>query len=541
MMNLLRRVLLALACANLVTTSALAQSGGKQSALPTATTITGSETVTGLQAGVNKNFALAQIQGLQTFPAGFGWDSVSHPVNVYRSPNGRYYTDLVPQSVPSIAPIFSRANQVAGGVAGGTQIVYADRSKADNSGSGNSPATAKQGLLQARQACESSAASYCLVYAAPGDYDRSANWNQSQTGNLPTKPTALVCAGGPSECIVSTTQKGLTWTCNAGVCTTTRANTTRVLNELTRDGFGDRSEFAYVLSAGAVGSCTTDCWFLDTGTNVLSIHRADGATPTDTNTRVLVLDGAVNLSPGVPFYMSGFTVMGGYSWTLGMAASGSPVSMDVVVVDSYIGYAGGYGGTSGYTFGGKNGVNLWDFNGLFYCLRCTVAKTTADGLNPHIQLSTQSHSDWLIVESDIHDIGRNGNLSNNCTTGHDGTSSSVPSAMIVLQTTCRGAAGGAVRHIGYSQVWLAGVTIDGDRGDDAFVSLSTGTNPTPFSSTCMSIENNGKMFAQDVRCVRNVVGISVAAGAAFAGRRVDYGGARLAGGGLNADGTVNAF
>ncbi len=272
--------------------------------------LSGSEVVRVVDRGATKSLPLAQVQGLQTPPTGFRWDFAAHPLNVFRSPNGRYYTDLDPRSVPSIAPIFSRTNQTAGT----TLVTYADASRADNSGDG------------------------------------------------------------------------------------------------------------------------------------LTVKRADGAAPTDANTRVLLASDVLNLGPNaVSFYMSGFTVMGGFSATL-QDNTAAIRTKDVVVQDSYFAYPAG---------AAKNAVLFDNVNGFVGFWRVTANKGSADSFNPHFTV-TGGAMDWLLVDPVSYDLGRTGSVSNNCLTAHEGGQNDVRVRLIALNGVCRSSAGGAIRPIGGSQMWLAG-------------------------------------------------------------------------------------
>lgn len=326
------------------------------------TPLTGNETVRVVDRGATKTLSLAQVQGLQAQPAGFRWDFSAHPLNIYRSPNGRYHTDLEPRSIATIAPIFARANQAAGT----TLVTYADAAKADNSGDGLTAGTAEQGIRSALADCEANVtAQSCLVYAKAGDYDRTKDFNGTggQPAGFITKPTAIVCYGGP--CILSPTQKGLTWTANGSAWQATRSNTGHVLNEVANDAFGDRNDFVVQASVTAVQNCVaTDCMFTDGST--LTIKRADGAQPTDANTRVLLASDVLNLGPNpVSFYMSGFTVLGGATATF-QDNTGGLRTKDVVVQDTYFAYPAGVG---------RNAVQLADINGFVGFWRVTVSST----------------------------------------------------------------------------------------------------------------------------------------------------------------------
>lgn len=459
------------------------------------------------QGGQRKAATVAQLQGLQDPPAGFRWDFAAHPLNVFRSPNGRYYTDLDPRSVPSIATIFSRANQSSGS----TQIVYADAAAADNTGAGTSATTPKQGIRQALAVCEANtAASYCLGYVKAGDYDRTRDFNgTSGAASYITKPTALVCYGGP--CIISPTQKGLSWTANGSAWQAARSATGHVLNEVANDGFGDRNDFAVQASVAAVQGCTNqDCMFTD-GTT-LTIKRADGAQPTDANTRVLLNSDAMNLGPNaVSFYASGFTVLGGITATL--ADTQALRAKDVVIQDSYFAYPSG---------AAKNVVAIDNLIGLVAFFRVTADKGSADAFNVHAN-SAATATDWLLVDSFASDLGRAGSASNNCVTGHEGGLNDVRARIIVLGGGCKASSGSSVRPIGGSQIWLAGYTIDTDLGDIQF----GGNVP----SSCLHANDVAAIWAQDVRCLRSLNSAIVGSTASIYVRRLDDGGGQRSGAG----------
>lgn len=489
----------AIALALLAATPAIAQ------VAPAA--LSGSEVVRVVDRGATKSLPLAQVQGLQTPPTGFRWDFAAHPLNVFRSPNGRYYTDLDPRSVPSIAPIFSRTNQTAGT----TLVTYADASRADNSGDGLTAATAEQGIRSALADCEATAsAQSCLVYVKAGDYDRTRDFNGTggQAAGFLTKPTAIVCYGGP--CILSPTQKGLSWTPNGSAYQMARSNTGHVLNEVSLDSFGDRNDFAVQASVTAVQNCTNqDCMFTDGAT--LTVKRADGAAPTDANTRVLLASDVLNLGPNaVSFYMSGFTVMGGFSATL-QDNTAAIRTKDVVVQDSYFAYPAG---------AAKNAVLFDNVNGFVGFWRVTANKGSADSFNPHFTV-TGGAMDWLLVDPVSYDLGRAGSVSNNCLTSHEGGQNDVRVRLIALNGVCRSSAGGAIRPIGGSQMWLAGYTVDTDLGDTQF----TGD----MVSTCMQADGYAMIWAQDVRCNRTLNSIVASSTATISIRRVDGGGGMRAG------------
>ena len=476
---------------------------------PCAAQLSGSEVVRVVDRGATKSLSLAQVQGQQIAPSGFKWDFAAHPLSVYRSPNGRYFTDLEPRSIASIAPIFSRANQTSGA----TLVTYVDAARTDNSGDGLTPASAEQGIRSALADCEAATtAQYCLVYVKAGDYDRTRDFNG--TGGQPTafitKPSALVCYGGP--CTLSPAQKGLAWTADGAAWVTTRAATARVLNEIATDAFGDRNEFVTQADAAAVKACVAqDCININGAT--VTIKRADGAQPSDANTRVLLASDVLNLGPApVSFYMSGFTVLGGVTATF-QDNTGGLRTKDVVIQDTYFGYPAGVG---------RNAVQLGDINGFVGFWRVTANKGTADGFNARFQV-TGGATDWLLVDPVSYDDGRAGSLSNNCLTSHDGGLNDVRVRIIALNGACRSTAGASIRPIGGSQMWLAGFVVDTDLGDTQFGGL--------VASTCMMADDYAMIWAQDVRCSRTLNSMSVTSTASISIRRVDGGGGLRAGSG----------
>lgn len=446
-----------------------------------------------------------QAAGVQTPPSAFAWNFAAHPLKIYRAPNGRYSTDLDPRAAtPTIRAIFD------GVAAGTTGVVYADAAAANNTANGTTNATPKQGIRSALAVCEANSAytTGCIAYVKAGLYDRTRDFNNSsgfQSGGTQiAKNTAIICYGGP--CIVTPAPLGLTWTVNGTYSTVYQATRSAVINAINRtanDSYGDPNQFVNSASLAAVAACVaTDCRYND-GT-IEYVKRADGAVPSDANMLLLFSANAIRLpdTGDLSFFMSGFTVYGGSS---GAFQSNPSVvsSRDIVIEDSTLMFP-----AAGNAFTLDNDIG---FVGLW---RTVAGKAPSDSYNPHA--SAGGSYDLLFVDSVARDTGRSPGQSNNCITAHDGAALARAVRIIVLNGTCLNPHGGAFRDIGYSDAWIMNYAIDGDIGDIVF----GGTLP----STCFETDDFARMWIQDSRCIRTLIGLNVGSNASISIRRFDDGG-----------------
>lgn len=446
--------------------------------------------------------ALADIGAGSTplvFEPSFDWDFTKYPVRVRRERQGLYSSDFNPRTdVPDFKAIFD------GVAAGTTQVVYADASKADNSGNALTAATAKRGVYAAWQAAEAVAGKTAtLLMVAPGDYDRSIDFLGTGAGGpfYPSRPIAVVGYGGVAP-LIGPFILNVPWAPDGAGFSATRASYARCTNKLSKDSYGKERPFTwFATKAAALASTGVDAVFFDTATNLLTIKRADGATPSDANTRVLVE--ANSCSPGpMPFYAQGIDWIGGQSGCL--QRNNNTASTPIVLEDCAL-------LVPGVDTKDLGNAAATDYPGLLALVRCHFGFTRRDAVSPNgVNCTADNRHHLLVIGCTASAIGDR-QLSCNVTTGHGNDVATASGGtgfgirLIEVGTNGYLSAGGARRFIGRTKAAICGGLTDGDRGDVAF----GGTTP----SMAVASEDYAEVYVYEHSIRRCEIALSVTANA----------------------------
>lgn len=233
------------------------------------------------------------------------------------------------------------------------------------------------------------------------------------------------------------------------------ANCTMVIDRNTTNRFGNNPELTQVATA-ALCNVTPGTWALVS--SVLYIHRADGAAPTDANTRYFRDSRNFLLAAQVNVFTSGIDFQGSNSvynvFHINSPATTAPATPNVVVnSDCSFKYGGVVGATNG------RGVGAINWYGLIANLNCNASGNANDGFNLHNpQNSTQAR--MLNVNCTAKDNGR-GVQSVNGFTLHEYVSG------IDIAGVYEFNRGGTVHNIDNSKCYLLGTRIKDDQGDAA--------------------------------------------------------------------------
>lgn len=401
--------------------------------------------------GLNTTFgagAVATYQG--ALPAGLGWDSVHYPVTP--SIQESYQGDVAGSIGETPQQFFDRFS-TARSAPGGTFYVSTAGS---DSNDGLTLGTAFRSIGKAINA-GNIAGVPTRVYVAGGEYPR-ANGFDATAGYYPQVDMAFIAISGSTRPIVGVWDAASGFTADATHTNTYSkavANTTRVVDRLTRNRFGNYVELTPAASAAKCNT-TPGTWFND-GTK-LYVNRGDGAAPSDTNTRYY--RDAINLriQSQVSVYVEGFDLEGcgsNYNMVHVNSSATTPPggTPDAIVLNnSSLKYGGGAASAAG---GGFRAVNWY---GIMAAFGCQVDATASDAFGIHNLQNDPAY--MLTVNCQGNDLGR-GVQSVNFLTLHE--------ECVGIDIAGKGeqSRGGAVHHIQDSKAYLLGTRIVNDLGDAA--------------------------------------------------------------------------
>jgi hypothetical protein len=317
-----------------------------------------------------------------------------------------------------------------------------------------------------------------LIYVAAGIYPRSGSPGGT-SGVVPSVDIAFVCTGGVCTTGTFDLTGGSYPTFTAdGTYTNTfsasYANIDRVLDlSAPPNQYGNQPELTYIASASgspAIVNRTPNSWTVLSGT--MYINRADGATPTSSNTRILraasytfqfsnkknvyIGDGGNCASfPACSWDVEGATTSTQSGLSYQIASPTNTIFNVVAVKNSRFRYAGGAINTAG-----KN-IGIESLNGLAAFFNTDADAAVTDGFNEH-DTNAAGETLMLTVNCTANDNGRYPGTSNNGLTNHD------TAIMIDVAGSYNGNHGGTVRSVGNAEAWLVGSLVQNDLGDLAY-------------------------------------------------------------------------
>ncbi|ODT05927.1 MAG: hypothetical protein ABS35_46475 [Kaistia sp. SCN 65-12] len=327
-------------------------------------------------------------------PAGLGFPLADHPLAV-RQRGGRFLTDFRPEA------------HAAAALAGPTYHV--DVATGSDAASGAGWDTALKSIFVATQLGNVGGVPFNVLVEA-GTYSRANNFTNSGPMVVPTQPAAYRAHGGRVTCWAG---HDLSWPASPhgtyGNCyAVTRSTVTVVLDLLRQNAFGDPVELARVADA-ATCDATPDAWTQAGST--LYVRRADGLTPTNANTRVLIVVDAFALdATGRSVHLEGFDFRGGANGGVFVHAA---ASRTVVAVDCSARFAGGPSHAG-------DGFRVEDNAGLVAFVRCTAAANANDGFDFRWPLGGPPALRPLAIDCLAYDNGRHGHVSDSGLVCRDG-------------------------------------------------------------------------------------------------------------------------
>lgn len=404
-------------------------------------------------APLNLSVVGAMGNGRVDPPAGFPWDFTKFPINIYRAAPGRYVTDVDPQTLMP-ANFWSTA-----------AVYYADPAKADNSGTGLTPATAKRTLRACVAAAVAASAPGVIVMAKAGLYDRTKDLLNSAVGGgtLPEIPFALLGYGGRVD---HGPVALLTWTADTTYTTcytAARTAVARVLDISRQDAEGNYIELPVVADAATLNAAATvEGWFQN-GANVL-VKRRDGKAVSDANTWVLLTNSpSINVG-AVAAYISGISAIGGVTGTL----QASDVSTQpLIVVDSSFAFSGSVVQTG--TGSATRAISIDNRSSIAAFFRVKAGQVPTDAFNFHMaNLASPLH----VLTVDCRGIGTGVTVNNNNQNSCNGWTIHENVVGIDLNGTYLTARGNSVANINQTYAWMLGTLAGDDIGDTTFPSIA---------------------------------------------------------------------
>ncbi len=341
----------------------------------------------GLATGANAGRRVAP-------PSGLGFPFDEHPLRLRRR-GGRFLTDIQPEA------------HAAAAFAGPSYFV--DIATGNDSSPGTSWGAALKSIFVATQLGNAGGVPFNVAVKA-GVYPRANSFTNAGPMVIPTQPAAYRSVGGRVTCWAggdlgwSGAPDGTYGNCYA----IARSNVTVVLDLADANSFGDPAELVRVADAAACNA-TAGSWAQAGGT--LYVHRADGAAPTNANTRVLlVVDAFVLDGTAKSIYLEGFDFQGGANG--GVFIYGA-AERALVFVECSARYAGG----PSHLY---DGFRILDTSGLALLVRCVAASNAKDGFNFHWSFGGTPALHHVTIDCRAHGNGRYDSQSNNGLTSHDG-------------------------------------------------------------------------------------------------------------------------
>ena len=389
-------------------------------------------------------------------PVEFTWDFTKYPLNVYRTGPGKYGTDLDPQSLMP-ANFWTTA-----------AVYYADATKADNTGAGTTPATAKRSIRSCIAAAVAASATGVIVYVRAGLYDRTKDMLNSSAGSgtIPEIPVAIIGYGGRVD---HGPVALLTWTADTTYTTTytaARTNVARVLDVTRKDEEGNYVELPAIADAATLNAATTEeGWFQNAG-NVL-VKRKDGKVVSDANTWVLLTNSSSLNFGAQAAYVAGINAIGGVTGTL----QASEVSTNnIIAVDCSFSHSGSI--VQSGTGSGTRAVSIDNRSGIAAFFRCRAGQIPTDAFNFHMANQATAASPLHALTVDCRGIYCGVTVNNNNQSSCNGWTLHENVVGIDINGVYHTTRGNAVANIDASKAWLLGTTAGLDLGDGSFPSIA---------------------------------------------------------------------
>lgn len=366
-------------------------------------------------------------------PSGLGFPFSDHPLAI-RQRGSRYLCDVRPEAHATAA------------LAGPSYFV--DLATGNDGNAGTSWGAAVKSIHVATQLGNAGGVPFNVAVKA-GVYPRANGFTNSGPMVIPTQPVAYRAVGGRVTCWAG---GDLGWPASPdgtyGNCyAVARSNVTAVLDLAHPNSFGEPGELARVADAASCNA-TAGSWAQVGGT--LYVHRADGAAPTNANSRVLLVVDAFALDgTAQSVYLEGFDFQGGANG--GVVVQGV-ATRSLVFVDCSARYAGG----PSHLY---DGFRIFDTTGLVVLVRCIAASNAKDGFNFHWGQGGTPSLHHLTVDCRAYGNGRYDSQSNNGLTSHDGL------VGIDVSGLYHDNFGGNVVSNGESRLWCLGTEARDSLGD----------------------------------------------------------------------------
>lgn len=366
----------------------------------------------GLAAQANAGLPGTRVQKF-TLPAGLGWDSTLYPLDLTASQNANgEWVGSTGLAVKSLFPGYT-----------GWPTYYVNVGTGNNANDCLSFATACKSLYQpfVKAAAASQTAIYVKVQCGNTvEFDRNNTFTLGGVLTSIQNISALYEAQG-GRCRAGAIQPALTWSASGdGWTAPLTTAVARVFDKLARDRFGNYVELTKQPTASAALT-GLDTW--NQASNVVSLRRKDGQTPSAANTLILVgsrnlyIDGPSQISFGLTGATSadGFDLEGGDSGAFRVNFTGGAGGPNVVIAleNCSLKYSGNAGTTGMIGDYAVEGVN-----GLSYVNNCTAGAGATDAFNQHNALGATSYVLWN--NPTAYDTGKQSTyVSNNLVTVHD--------------------------------------------------------------------------------------------------------------------------
>jgi hypothetical protein len=397
-------------------------------------------------------------------PAGFGFDTVSFPINpkIYDPGALAFATGDAGITPEALFDLFSTARSAPAT----TYYVGAGGSDANNGLSAGAKKATLGGTVTAANATGQPAK--IITDGGGFEFTRTLGFN----GVSPSVDLYITTALGRStfgmfeaSSVYTPFALDATYT---NCYKITLANADRVTNRLVQNAYGWNRDFTNYASAAALNAATltNDGWVIDTG--ALYIRRLDGAVPSYANTRIYRASGVNNfkITQAINLFVENLDGEGGSNGVFDYQMSVKQTTTKVFVAKYCTArYGGGIANTDCKGFA-VNGMK-----GLMYVYGCDGSANATDGINPHDTVA--SGQQVLAVNCSGSDNGRGSASSCNGITAHEDV------VVLDLAGNYQNNRGGSVRASGTgggSKVLCAG-TYSTDLGDTG---LGGATGPTSF-------------------------------------------------------------
>lgn len=329
-----------------------------------------------------------------------------------------------------------------------TNILYVNKDRPDDSGSGTSLEFAKKTIRAAVDAAIASGLP-TRIKIVTGEYGRATNF-----GDVPKVLTAPISFEAIYGRVLVGPFDPHNWTVNAtysNVYQITRSEAQQLFNPSLQTGRGDEARYKFVNS---LALCAAEPGTFYTDNITVFVHTHSGAPANNGNVRVILNAKNLRVEANQDIYMSGIDFIGGNEGSIHIQ-DGS--TNKIVVNDCTFKYA--IFGTYSSTFNAKDGCEILGC-GLFATFDSEASFNSKDGFNIHWQNPVKPAS--LIVNCKGYENGAFFLTSQSCNgyTVHDGCIG------IDIGSEWLGSIGTNSGHVNDdTQVWSYGVTSGNSDGD----------------------------------------------------------------------------